>query len=113
MTSESVQELVAGRRRWRLTAIGLLMALAGALAVTLTSANGGQMWGTQRADLPYPERVRARTVEAEEIVLKDGAGRVRARMAVQGNAARLTIFDEDGKAVAGLPERARLKEVGK
>jgi hypothetical protein len=101
MTSESVRELVAGRRRWRLTAIGLLIALAGALAVNA------------RADLPYPERVRARTVEAEEIVLKDSAGRVRARLAVQGNAARLVIFDEDGKTLATLPERARLKELGK
>ena len=81
MTSESVQELVSGRRRWRLTAIGLLIALATVLAVNA------------RADLPYPERVRARTVEAEEIVLKDSAGRVRARLAVQGNAARLVILD--------------------
>ena len=101
MTSESVQELVAGRRRWKLTAMALLLALGGVLAVNA------------RADLPYPERVRARTVEAEEIVLKDGAGRVRARLAVQGTATRLVIFDEDGKASAALPERARLKEVGK
>jgi hypothetical protein len=101
MTSESVQELVAGRRRWRLTAIGLLIALAATLAVSA------------RADLPYPERVRARTVEAEEIVLKDSAGRVRVRMAVQGSAARLMILDEDGKTLAVLPERARLKDLGK
>lgn len=113
MTSESVEELAAGRRWWRLTAIGSLIALAATLAVTPTSANGGQMLGPRHADLPYSERVRARTVEADMFVLKDSAGRVRARMAVQGDAARLLIFDEDGKILAELPERARLKEVGK
>jgi hypothetical protein len=87
-------------RFWRVTAIALLVALVASLAVNA------------RADLPYPERVKARTVEAEEIVLKDGDGHVRARFSVQGNAARLVIFDEQGKAVAMLPERARMKELG-
>jgi hypothetical protein len=100
MTEETFHELAAARRRWKVTSIALLIALAGALAVNA------------RADLPFPERVRVRTVEAEEIVLKDSAGHVRARLAMHGNAARLTIFDEDGKAVAGLPERPRMKEIG-
>ena len=81
--------------------MALLIALAGVLAVKA------------RADLPYPEQVRARTVVAEEIVLKDAEGHVRARLAVQGNAARFVLFDEQGKAVAMLPERARMKEVGR
>jgi hypothetical protein len=100
MTEESFHELATARRRWKLTSIALLIALAGVLAVNA------------RADLPFPERVRARTVEAEEIVLKDSAGHVRARLAMHGNTARLTLFDEDGKAVAGVPERPRIKDVG-
>ena len=100
MTEETLQEVAAARRRWRTLAMALVIALAGVLAVSA------------RADLPFPERVRARTVEAEEIVLKDSSGHVRARLAVQGNTARLTMYDEDGKAVAGLPERPRLKDVG-
>src|SRR5512147_178331 len=100
MMDETFQEVVAARRRWKVTAIALLVVLAGVLTVNA------------RADFPFPERVGARTVEAEEIVLKDSAGHVRARLALQGNAARLTIFDEDGKAIAGVPERPRMKEVG-
>ena len=97
---ESVQEVWAARRQWRLAAIALLIALAASLAVGA------------RADLPFPERVRTRTVEAEEILLKDSAGHVRARFAVQNNAARLVIFDDQGKTVAVLPERPRLKDLG-
>jgi hypothetical protein len=100
MIAEPFQDVAAALRQWRITAIGLLIALAALLAVNA------------RADLPYPERVKARTVEAEEIVLKDGEGHVRARFSVQGNAARLIIYDEQGKALAMLPERARMKELG-
>ncbi|MBZ5566702.1 MAG: hypothetical protein LAN64_02505 [Acidobacteriia bacterium] len=100
MMAESLQEIVAARRRWKMIAMALLIALVGSLAVNA------------RADLPFPERVRARTVEAQEIVLKDGEGHVRARFSVQGEAARLIIFDAKGKAVAELPERARMKELG-
>ena len=88
------------QRVWKMTALGLLVALAAVLAVNA------------RADLPYPERVRARTVVAEEIVLQDSDGHVRARFSVQGDSARLIILDEHGKAVAVLPERARMKELG-
>jgi hypothetical protein len=101
MVSESLQEVVAGRRRWKWTAIGLVAVLAGVLAIRA------------RADLPFPEMVRARTVEAQEIVLKDGSGRLRARLAVKVDAVRLVLYDERGKAVAVLPERARWKELGK
>ncbi len=86
-------------RFWKITAIVLLILLAAVLAVQA------------RADLPFPERVRARTVEAQEIVLQDADGHVRARFAVQGNTARLVIYDEQGKAVAMLPEKARMKEL--
>ncbi|MBZ5628307.1 MAG: hypothetical protein LAO06_05505 [Acidobacteriia bacterium] len=98
--AESFPEVVAARRRWKIIAMALLVALVGSLAVNA------------RADLPFPERVKARIVEAEEIVLKDSEGQVRARLAIQGNAARLIIFDAEGKAVAELPERARMKELG-
>lgn len=101
MKLESLEQMVAERGRWKMTAILLLIALAAVLAQNA------------RADLPYPERVRARTVEAEEVVLKDSSGKVRARMEVQGSAARLVIFDEDGKAIAVLPERARWRDLGK
>ncbi|HET7184304.1 MAG TPA: hypothetical protein VFI82_06440 [Terriglobales bacterium] len=101
MKLESLEQMVAERGRWKMTAISLLIALAAVLAQNA------------RADLPYPERVRARTVEAEEVVLKDSSGKVRARMEVQGSAARLVIFDEDGKAIAVLPERARWRDLGK
>ena len=100
MMEDSLAEVVAARRRWKMIAMALLIALVGSLALNA------------RADLPYPERLKARTMEAEEIVLKDSEGQVRARFAVQGNAARLTIFDGKGKAVAELPERARMKELG-
>ncbi len=85
---------------WKVLAIALLVALAGSWAVKA------------RADLPYPERVRARTVEAQEIVLKDSEGQVRARFSVQGAAAKLVIFDEHGKTLAVLPQQPRMKEVG-
>ncbi|MGZ4834074.1 MAG: hypothetical protein ACXVZZ_00450, partial [Terriglobales bacterium] len=70
MKLESLEQMVAERGRWKMTAIALLIALAAVLAQNA------------RADLPYPERVRARTVEAEEVVLKDSSGKVRARMEV-------------------------------
>ena len=69
MMAESFPEVVAARRRWKIIAMALLVALVGSLAVNA------------RADLPFPERVKARIVEAEEIVLKDSEGQVRARLA--------------------------------
>ena len=100
MMAESFQEVAAAVRRWKTIAMALPIALLGSLALSA------------RADLPYPERVKARTVEAEEIVLKDSEGQVRARLAIQGNAARLIIYDAKGKAVASLPETPRMKELG-
>ncbi len=85
---------------WKMATIALLAMVAALLAVNA------------RADLPYPERVRARTVEAQEIVLKDSDGHVRARFSVQGEAARLVIFDEHGRTLAVLPQQARMKELG-
>ncbi len=86
--------------RWKLTAITMMVITAGAMAISA------------RADLQYPERLRARTVEAQEIVLKDEVGQVRARFAVRGNAAQLVIYDAEGKAVAVLPAQPRMKELG-
>ncbi len=98
MTAE-FEHLAVCCRRWRLAAIALALALMAAAAINA------------RADLPYPERLRARTVEASEVVLRDDAGRVRARLAIQNGAAQLTILDEHGKVVASVPERARVVPV--
>jgi hypothetical protein len=45
---------------------------------------------------------RARIVEAEEFVLKDGAGKVRAELVVDKDGPGLALGDETGKARAGL-----------
>ncbi len=96
METKSMQDAL---RRWKLAAMTLMVITAGALAVRA------------RADLPFPERMRARTVEAHELVIRDSEGHVRARLAVRGEAAQLVIYDEQGKALASLPERPRMKEL--
>jgi hypothetical protein len=116
MMTESLQEVVAARRRWKMIAIALLVALVGSLAMTTAerakASPSGDPGVNARADLPFPERLRAHTVEAQEIVLKDGEGHVRARFSARGETARLVIYDAQGKAVASLPEKARVKELG-
>ncbi len=99
--STDFDRLAARCRRWRLTAIALGLALLAGLAVNA------------RADLPYPERLRARTVEATEFMLRDDAGRVRARLAMENNIAQLVMLDEHGKVIASLPLRARVTPVGR
>ncbi len=92
------KRLAAVCRRWKLAAIGL--ALAAGLAISA------------RADLPYQDHLRVRAVETNEVVLRDDSGRVRARLAMHGNAARLILLDENGKVVASLPEQARVVPLG-
>jgi len=111
MTNE---QLASECRRWKVAALVLTFALGLVLAVSA------------RADLPYPEqsgspaspglacwgdRIRARTVEVDEFVLKDAAGNVRARMATDGKGAQLTIYDEQGKVVATVPPKPHMMEV--
>jgi hypothetical protein len=92
-------QLAARCRRWKLTAITLALLLAVTFAVKA------------RADLPYPERLRARTVEATEVVLRDDTGHVRARLAMEDNTALLTILDEHGKVIATVPQRPKFAPV--
>ncbi len=87
------------RNPWKLIAAALAIALA--LSVALTA----------RADLPYAERIRARTVEVDEIVLKDAAGNVRARMMTDAKGAHLLIYDEDGKVISTVPPTPRMMPV--
>lgn len=87
------------RNPWKLMALALAIALA--LSVALSA----------RADLPYAERIRARTVEVDEIVLKDAAGKVRARMMTDARGAHLLIYDEDGKVISTVPPTPRMMPV--
>ena len=93
------EQLASECRRWKVAALVLTVALG--LVLVLSA----------RADLPYPDRIRARTLEVDEFVLKDAGGNVRARMATDGKGTQLTIYDEEGKVVATVPPKVHMMEV--
>jgi len=93
MTNE---QLASECRRWKVAALVLTFALGLVLAVSA------------RADLPYPDRIRARTLEVDEFVLKDAAGNVRARMSTDGKGTQL-IIGKQRNGPTGKLELAFLK----
>ncbi len=48
-------------------------------------------------------RPAVKTVEAEEFVLRDSDGKVRARIAMQGEQPKILIYDESGRAIWNAP----------
>jgi hypothetical protein len=47
----------------------------------------------------------------DEIVMKDAAGKVRARMSTDAKGAHLFIYDEDGKVISSVPPVPRMMPV--
>lgn len=90
--ADRLDRLEQQNRRWRMLALLALLLLA---AVFLTGATS--------VDLPVPDTLRARTVEARTFVLRDAHGDVRARMALASDGARLTFYDDNGKVIASEP----------
>ncbi len=93
-----VERLEQGYRAWRMTAIALVAVLAMTLLV-----------GFKAADFPQPDMIRARSIEAQSFMLRDGNEHVWARMSVGADGARLTFFDEHGNVVSSLPLRAEIR----
>ncbi len=89
---DRLDRLERQNRRWKMLS---LVSLLGFAAVLLT--------GARAADLPAPDTLRVRTVEAQTFVLRDSHGDIRARMALGSEGARLTFYDEDGKVIASTP----------
>lgn len=93
-----LERLERGNKRWKTATIVLLLVLVAMLLV-----------GFKTADFPQPDLVRARSVEAQNFVLRDASGQIWARMGVAEDGARLTFFDEHGKVVSSLPLRAEMR----
>ena len=89
---QRVKRLKRGNRRWRLAAMTLLLVCL----VLLLAA----------FDYPQPNLVKARSVEAQNFVLRDADGQIRARMALSEDEPRLTFFDEHGEVISSLPIEA-------
>jgi hypothetical protein len=92
---QRIERLEKGNRRWKLAALVLLLA---ALVLLLAGF-----------DSPQPYLVKALAVEAQSFVLKDGAGQVRARMALSADGPRLTFFDEHGNVISSLPLKPEIR----
>jgi hypothetical protein len=82
-------------RRWKLAALVLLL-------VCLVLLLAG-------FDYAQPNLVKARSVEAQNFVLRDADGQIRARMAVGEDGPRLSFFDEHGKVISSLPLKPEMR----
>ena len=92
---QRMERLEKSNCRWRLGA--LLLAL---LSLVLLLAG---------FDFAQPSVMKARTVEAQSFVLRDGDGQIRARMAITDDGPRLSFFDEQGKVVSSLPLKPEVR----
>ncbi len=92
---QRVERLERGIRRWKLAALVLLL---GCLVLLLAGF-----------DSPQPFVVKAITVEAQNFVLRDADGQVRARMAISADGPRLSFFDEHGNVVSSLPLKPEVR----
>jgi hypothetical protein len=116
MLSARVERLEAQSRRWKATSVITVLVLGSLLAM-----------GSGRSDRVDSSTIKARAVEAQEFVLKDADGRVRARLNlptpkltplpgpppgmvyrenpahVLPNQAALQFYDEDGDVVWVAP----------
>jgi len=93
--TQRVERLERGIRRWKLAALVLLL---GCLVLLIAGF-----------DYPQPNLFKARSVEAQNFVLRDADGRIRARMALGEDGPRLTFFDEHGGVTASLPLKAEVR----
>src|SRR5215468_8830027 len=83
-------EMSAGNvNHWRIASWFLLMLLA---CVIFLSAHG-------------QSEPTARRVEAEEFILKDSSGRVRARLGLKNDQASIEFYDERGSVISTMPSR--------
>lgn len=53
----------------------------------------------------------ARTVEAQEFILKDSSGRVRAKLGMKNDQSVIELYDEQGSVVWKSPSGTKLKPV--
>lgn len=74
---------------WRLTTWLLLLLLGCAILL-----------GAHRQTEPT-----TRTVEAEEFILKDSSGHMRARLGMKSDKPQIEFFDTNGNSVAKLPDK--------
>ena len=90
-----IERLEQANRRWRLAALILLL---GWLVLLLAGF-----------DFAQPNLVKARSVEAQNFVLRDADGQIRARMAISEDGPRLSFFDEQGKVVSSVPLKPEMR----
>jgi len=92
---QRVGDLERRSRRWELAALVLLLSCL----VLLLAA----------FDYAQPNLVKARSVEAQNFVLRDADGQIRARMAIGDDGPRLSFFDEHGNVTASLPLKPEMR----
>ncbi len=92
---QRMERLERGNRRWKLAALVLLLSC---LVLLLAGF-----------DYPQPFLVKARSVEAQNFVLRDSDGQIRARMAISEDGPRLSFFDEQGNVVSSLPLKPEIR----
>ncbi|HXP48238.1 MAG TPA: hypothetical protein VN810_13265 [Terriglobales bacterium] len=92
---QRVERLERGNRRWKLAALVLLLSC---LVLLLAGF-----------DYPQPFLVKARSVEAQNFVLRDSDGQIRARMAISEDGPRLSFFDQQGNVFSSLPLKAEMR----
>lgn len=90
-----VERLEQANRRWRLAALILLL---GWLVLLLPGF-----------DFAQPNLVKARSVEAQNFVLRDADGQVGARMAIGDDGPSLSFYDEHGTVTSSLPPKAEMR----
>jgi len=90
-----IERLEQANRRWRLAALILLL---GWLVLLLAGF-----------DFAQPNLVKARSVEAQNFVLRDADGQVRARMAIGHDGPSLSFYDEQGKVVSSVPLKPEMR----
>jgi len=92
---QRLERLEQANRRWKLAALIMLMACLVLLAAGF--------------DFAQPNLVKARSVEAQNFVLRDADGQIRARMAIGDDGPRLSFFDEQGNVVSSLPLKPEMR----
>jgi len=92
---QRIERLEHSNRQWRLAALVLLL---GCLVLLVAGF-----------DFAQPNLVKARSVEAQNFILRDSDGQVRARMAIGDDGPRLDFFDEEGKVVSSVPLKAEMR----
>ena len=81
--------LAGNGNRWRIASWVLLMLLA---SVIFLGAHA-------QSDRP------ARTVEAQEFILKDSSGRVRAKLGMKDDQSTIELYEEQGSTVWNVPSK--------